>query len=208
MSRLCWALNYDIVGFLVEIGILAVLAWEGSVVGSSDCTEGTLTLNGLRSALEPIIEIESKHFDGLPFDRYVFIIHLFRECAAVAWNTLCSSVNAMDFGMTLQNFIVCCRSWCMNSCTSGTSSVFARLSWDLWTTTPKIIRECYGLWRAQRRTDDHLTPMRLYTRADYLKILSKDHLAPFFVSPDATKLLSKTMVFKTWVKLYLPHDDS
>jgi predicted metalloprotease with PDZ domain len=68
------------------------------------------------------------------------------------------------------------------------------------------------LWLVEGATsyyDDLLTyRCGFYSQADYLKILSKDHLTPFFRIPGRNEASIKDNSFQAWVKLYLPHDDS
>jgi predicted metalloprotease with PDZ domain len=68
------------------------------------------------------------------------------------------------------------------------------------------------LWLVEGATsyyDDLLTyRCGFYTKADYFKVLSKDHLTPFFRIPGRNEASIKDNSWQAWVKLYLPHDDS
>lgn len=207
------ALNYDIVvDSPIEIGNHFVSSFEhqGSVVEVAIAHRGNFNPEWLAERIRTIIETEAKIFGGLPFDRYVFIIHLFPGMRSGGLEHARSSVNAMD-------------SWNDTAKLHRLLSLLVHEFLHVWNV--KRIRplelgpfdyntENYTrmLWLVEGATsyyDDHLTHRcGFYTRADYLKILSKDHLAPFFRQPGRNEATIKDNSFQAWVKLYLPHDDS
>lgn len=207
------ALNYDIVvDSPVEIGNHFVTSFEyqGSVVETAIAYRGNFNPEWLAERIQTLVEREAAIFGGLPFDRYVFIIHLFPGMRGGGLEHARSSVNAMD-------------SW------NDTAKIHRLLSllvheflhvWNIKRIRPLELgpfdynRENYTrmLWLVEGATsyyDDHLTHRcGFYTRADYLKVLSKDHLSPFFRQPGRNEASIKDNSFQAWVKLYLPHDDS
>ncbi|MBL7992765.1 MAG: M61 family metallopeptidase [Candidatus Kapabacteria bacterium] len=207
------ALNYDIVvDSPIEIGNHFVNSFEhqGSVVEVAIAHRGNFNPEWLGERIKTIVETEARIFGGLPFDRYVFIIHLFPGMRGGGLEHARSSVNAMD-------------SW------GDTAKLHRLLSllvheflhvWNVKRIRPRELgpfdynRENYTrmLWLVEGATsyyDDHLTyRCGFYTRADYLRILSKDHLSPFFRQPGRNEATIKDNSFQAWVKLYLPHEDS
>lgn len=207
------ALNYDIVvDSPIEIGNHFVSSFEhqGSVVEVAIAHRGNFNPEWLGERIKTIVETEARIFGGLPFDRYVFIIHLFPGMRGGGLEHARSSVNAMD-------------SW------GDTTKLHRLLSllvheflhvWNVKRIRPRELgpfdynRENYTrmLWLVEGATsyyDDHLTyRCGFYTRADYFRILSKDHLSPFFRQPGRNEATIKDNSFQAWVKLYLPHEDS
>lgn len=207
------ALNYDIVvDSPVEIGNHFVASFElqGSVVEVAIAYKGNFHPEWLTERIKTLVEKEAAIFGGLPFDRYVFIIHLFPGMRGGGLEHARSSVNAMDsWGDTAK----------MHRLLSLLVHEFLHV-WNIKRIRPVELgpfnynQENYTrmLWLVEGATsyyDDHLTHRcGFYTRADYLKILSKDHLSPFFRQPGRNEASIKDNSFQAWVKLYLPHDDS
>jgi predicted metalloprotease with PDZ domain len=207
------ALNYDIlVDSPMEIGnhFTAAFDYNGSRVETAILYRGNFNPAWLHDRIQTIVETEAALFGGLPFDRYVFIIHLLPGMRGGGLEHARSSVNAVDsWGDAAK----------MNRLLSLLVHEFFHV-WNIKRIRPFELgpfdynRENYTrmLWLVEGATsymDDLLTyRCGFYTRADYLRILSQDHLTPFFRTPGRNQASIKDNSFQAWVKLYLPHDDS
>lgn len=212
------ALNYDIiVDSPVEIGnhYVASFDYEGATIEVAIAGRGNYDADWLRDRIKTIIEVEAPIFGGLPFDRYVFIIHLFPGMRGGGLEHARSSVNAMESGSG--------KHWDDTKKLHSLLSLLCHEFFHVWNIKRIRPRELgpfnYNqenftrmLWLVEGATsyyDDLLTyRCGFYTRADYLKILAKDHLTPFFRTPGRNEASIKDNSFQAWVKLYLPHDDS
>jgi predicted metalloprotease with PDZ domain len=213
------ALNYDIiVDSPVELGnhFTASFTYEGehgsSVVETAIVGRGNYSAEWIAEQIETIVRTEATMWGGLPFDRYVFIIHLFPGMRAGGLEHARSSVNAMDSV-----------AW------NDTAKVHSLLSllcheffhvWNIKRIRPRELgpfdynRENLTrmLWLVEGATsyyDDLLTyRCGFYTREEYFKVLSKDHWGRFFRQPGRLQASIKDNSYQAWVKLYLPHDES
>jgi predicted metalloprotease with PDZ domain len=89
------ALNYDIiVDSPVEIGnhYVSSFQYENSIVEVAIAGRGNYDAEWLTDRIKTIVETEAPIFGGLPFDRYVFIIHLY---PGMLWRAVLASTGAM-----------------------------------------------------------------------------------------------------------------
>lgn len=212
------ALNYDIiVDSPVEIGnhYVSSFDYEGSTIEVAIAGRGNYDADWLRDRIKTIIETEAPIFGGLPFDRYVFIIHLFPGMRGGGLEHARSSVNAMESGSA--------NHWADTTKLHRLLSLLCHEFFHVWNIKRIRPRELgpfnYNqenltrmLWLVEGATsyyDDLLTyRCGFYTKTDYFKVLSKDHLTPFFRIPGRNEATIKDNSWQAWVKLYLPHDDS
>jgi predicted metalloprotease with PDZ domain len=220
------ALNYDIlVDSPVEIGNHYTTAFEYSNAdGSTSRIETAIAGRGNYDAdwiarhLETIVRTEAQMWGGLPFDRYVFIIHLFPGMRGGGLEHARSSVNAVESG-----FGTGANSWSDAAKLQNLLSLLCHEFFHVWNVKRIRPRELgpfdYNtenltrmLWLVEGATsyyDDLLTyRCGFYTRDEYFKVISKDHLTRFFRHPGRHEASIKDNSFQAWVKLYLPHDDS
>ncbi|MCS6807280.1 MAG: hypothetical protein RML40_00455 [Bacteroidota bacterium] len=207
------ALNYDIlVDSPIEIGnhFIARFEYQGSLIETAIVYRGNCNPAWLAERMQTIVECEARIFGELPFDRYVCIIHLIPGMRGGGLEHARSSVNAID-------------SWNDTTKLHRLLSLLVHEFFHVW--NGKRIRplelgpfnynkENYTrmLWLVEGATsyyDDFLSyRCGFYTRDEYLTILSRDHLTPFFRQPGRNEASIRDNSFQAWVKLYLPHDDS
>ncbi len=212
------ALNYDIiVDSPVEIGnhYVSSFRYEQSIIEVAIAGRGNYDADWLTDRIKTIVETEAPMFGGLPFDRYVFIIHLFPSMRGGGLEHARSSVNAMESGSG--------KHWSDATKLNRLLSLLCHEFFHVWNI--KRIRPLeYGpfdynqentsrmLWLVEGATsyyDDLLTyRCGFATRAEYLKTIAKDDISAFLRIPGRNEASIKDNSFQAWVKLYLPHDDS
>lgn len=209
------ALNYDIlVDSPVEIGnhFVSKFLYENSVVETAVVGRGNYDADWIARQIETIVTTEAQMWGGLPFDRYVFIIHLFPTMRGGGLEHARCSVNAVESG-----------NWSDTAKLHNLLSLLCHEFFHVWNIKRIRPRELgpfdYNqenltrmLWLVEGATsyyDDMLTyRCGFYTRDEYFKVISKDHLGRFFRTPGRLQASIKDNSYQAWVKLYLPHDES
>lgn len=209
------ALNYDIlIDSPVEIGnhythsfITHDAEIQTAIVGGGNYDPEWITQH-----IQTIVQTEALMWGGLPFDRYVFILHLFPGMRGGGLEHARCSVNAMEDN-----------NWQDISKLQQLLSLLCHEFFHVWNV--KRIRpvelgpfnyntENYTsmLWLVEGATSyyDDLLVYRcgFYTKEEYLKVLSKDHLGKYFRIAGKNRATIKDNSWQAWVKLYLPHDES
>jgi predicted metalloprotease with PDZ domain len=220
------ALNYDIlVDSPVEIGNHFTTKLDyingdssTSIVETAIVGRGNYDANWIAAQIETIVRTEAQMWGGLPFDRYVFIIHLFPGMRGGGLEHARSSVNALESGFGSGT-----NTWTDAAKLQNLLSLLCHEFFHVWNVKRIRPRELgpfdYNaenltqmLWLVEGATsyyDDLLTyRCGFYTREEYFKVISKDHLTRFFRHPGRHEASIKDNSLQAWVKLYLPHDDS
>jgi predicted metalloprotease with PDZ domain len=220
------ALNYDLlVDSPVEIGNHYTASFEyadehgTAIIETAIVGRGNYEAEWITKRIETIVRVEAALWGGLPFDRYVFIIHVFPGTRSGGLEHTRSSVNAMEGSFSATG----AQAWSDTKKIQSLLSLLCHEFFHVWNIKRIRPRELgpfdYNaenlttmLWLVEGATsyyDDLLTyRCGFYTREEYFKVLSKDHLTKFFRQPGRHHASIKDNSIQAWVKLYLPHDDS
>lgn len=208
------ALNYDIlIDSPIEIGDHYVGEYErhGATHEVAITGAGDFDPDWITERTKEIIDNAILLWGGLPYDRYVFILHMLPDQYGGLEHAR-SQVSMFDshsFGdrKRIGKFLALL-----------THEFFH--TWNVKRLRPVELgpfnyhEENYTrmLWLAEGVTSyyDDLLSFRsgFYTRKEYLKILSDDHLNALLDVPGRLAMSIKDSSFLSWVKLYLPTPDS
>lgn len=208
------ALNYDLlVDSPIEIGNHEVHEFtvrgaqhEVAIAGYGDFDGAWLT-----EKLEHIVATEADFWDGLPYDRYVFILQLYPGMRGGLEHTR-SSVNMWD------SFLAGSKKDQEQLLSLLCHEFFH--TWNVKRIRPielgpfDYTQENYTsmLWLAEGVTsyyDDLLTyRCGFYTQERYLEVLSENHLQALLKTPGRMHMSIKDSSFLAWTKLYLATADS
>jgi predicted metalloprotease with PDZ domain len=208
------ALNYDIlIDSPLEIGnhYVQYFSCDTATIEVAIAGRGNYNPEWITEQLKIIVAKESAMFGGLPFDRYVFILHLFPNMRTGGLEHARSSVNAAE-PHALADQTKCWR------LLSLLVHEFFHV-WNIKRIRPKELgpfdytQENYTsmLWLVEGATsyyDDLLTyRCGFYTREEYLSILAKDHLTALLHTPGRYYTSLAHSSYLAWVKLYFPTED-
>ncbi|MBW4563229.1 MAG: M61 family metallopeptidase [Mojavia pulchra JT2-VF2] len=166
--------------------------------------EGNFQPHEIISDIEKIIQVEAQLFDGLPYERYVFLLHLFNQAYGGLEHKNCCSLIYQRFGFRAQDkydrFI------------QLVAHEFFHL-WNVKRIRPKALevfdydQENYtpSLWFCEGTTSyyDLLIPLRagIYDAKSYLNHLSKE-ITRFLTTPGRKVQPLSESSFDAWIKLY------
>ena len=190
----------------VEVGIHQVYDFE--VLGKPHqyvvWGEGNLKAKKLIKDTQKIIEVEAKIFDGLPYDKYLFLLHLSGSGFGGLEHKDCCTLNYPRLGFRDRDKY--------NRFMQLVAHEFFHL-WNVKRIRPKALeifdyeRESYttSLWFCEGTTSyyDILIPLRagIYNRKQFLKNLSKD-LNRYLTTPGRNVQPLNESSFDAWIKLY------
>jgi predicted metalloprotease with PDZ domain len=168
--------------------------------------EGNLQVQRLIADIEKIIAVEADIFGGLPYDRYIFLLHLFAQAYGGLEHKNCCSLIYQRFGFRSQDkyerFI------------QLVAHEFFHL-WNVKRIRPKGLevfdydQENYtpSLWFCEGTTSyyDLLIPLRagIYDAKSYLNHLGKE-ISRFLTTPGRKVQPLSESSFDAWIKLYRP----
>lgn len=172
--------------------------------------QGNFQVQPLISDIQKIVQIEAEMFGGLPYDRYVFLLHLFAQAYGGLEHKNCCSLIYQRFGFRAQDkyerFI----------------QLLAHEFFHLWNVKrirPKALevfnydQESYtpSLWFCEGTTSyyDLLIPLRagIYDAKCYLNYWSKE-ITRFLTTPGRKVQSLAESSFDAWIKLYRPDANS
>ena len=190
----------------VEVGIHQIYDFE--VLGKPHqyvvWGEGNLKAKKLIKDTQKIIEVEAKIFDGLPYDKYLFLLHLSGSGFGGLEHKDCCTLNYPRLGFRDRDKY--------NRFMQLVAHEFFHL-WNVKRIRPKALeifdyeRESYttSLWFCEGTTSyyDILIPLRagIYNRKQFLKNLSKD-LNRYLTTPGRNVQPLSESSFDAWIKLY------
>jgi predicted metalloprotease with PDZ domain len=207
------ALNYDILADSpVEIGSHVVRAF--TVLGVRHelalCGNHSLDADWLVQQLATIVETEAKLFQGIPYDRYVFIIWVYPGIGGGLEHAR-SSVNAVD-PLTMLD-----KAKALDLLSLLCHEYFHL--WNIKRIRPDILgpfdytREAVTpmLWLAEGLTsyyDDLLTyRCGFTTEREYLDVLGRDHFGRLMRVPGRFRMSVRDSSALAWLKLYMQSPD-
>lgn len=171
---------------------------------------GNYQVQEIISDIQKIIEVEAQMFGGLPYDRYVFLLHLLNQAYGGLEHKNCCSLIYQRFGFRTQEkydrFI------------QLVAHEFFHL-WNVKRIRPKALevfdydQENYtpSLWFCEGTTSyyDLLIPLwaGLYDVKSYLNHLSKE-ITRFLTTPGRKVQPLSESSFDAWIKLYRPDANS
>lgn len=208
------ALNYDILADSpVEIGnhFTAHFMAAGAQHEVAIAGHGNFDPNWLVERIKTIVATEAGLFNGLPYDRYVFILQLYPNMRGGLEHAR-SSVNMWDANLAadkekaVQFLSLLCHeffhTWNVKRIRPVELGPFNY-------TTENYTRM---LWLAEGLTsyyDDLLTyRCGFTTREEYLKLLATEHIGKLEEVPGRLAMSVKDSSYLAWTKLYLPTPDS
>ncbi|MEA5568037.1 M61 family metallopeptidase [Anabaena sp. UHCC 0399] len=172
--------------------------------------QGNFQVQPLISDIQKIIQVEAQMFGGLPYDRYIFLLHLFAQAYGGLEHKNCCSLIYQRFGFRTQDkyerFI----------------QLLAHEFFHLWNVKrirPKALevfnydQESYtpSLWFCEGTTSyyDLLIPLRagIYDAKSYLNYWSKE-ITRFLTTPGRKVQSLAESSFDAWIKLYRPDANS
>ncbi|MEO1146189.1 MAG: M61 family metallopeptidase [Cyanobacteria bacterium J06638_22] len=166
--------------------------------------QGNYNINTLIADTQKIIEVESAIFDGLPYDRYQFLLHLSNQGYGGLEHKNSCTLNYSRFTFrSVEKY---------NNFMQLVAHEFFHL-WNIKRIRPKALeafdydQENYtpSLWFAEGVTSyyDLLIPMRagIYNARTFLKELSKE-LTRFLTTPGRRVQPLSESSFDAWIKLY------
>jgi predicted metalloprotease with PDZ domain len=172
--------------------------------------EGNLQVQRLIADIEKIIGVEADIFGGLPYERYIFLLHLFAQAYGGLEHKNCCSLIYQRFGFRSQDkyerFI------------QLVAHEFFHL-WNVKRIRPKGLevfdydQENYtpSLWFCEGTTSyyDLLIPLRagIYDAKSYLNHLGKE-ISRFLTTPGRKVQPLSDSSFDAWIKLYRPDANS
>lgn len=208
------ALNYDIlVDSPIEIGNHRVVTFDrkGAKHELAVVSNQSIDIDWLARQVERIVDVEADMFGGVPYDRYVFILHVFPGASGGLEHAR-SSVNAADPAALLDK--------------ARAKDLLALLCheyfhlWNVKRIRPLELgpfdytREQYTtmLWLVEGLTSyyDDLIAFRcgFHTEAEYLGVLSNEHVTRLMRVPGRNAMSVRDSSYLAWVKLYMQSPDA
>ncbi len=172
--------------------------------------EGNLQLQPAIADIKKVIEVEAQMFGGLPYERYIFLLHLFAQAYGGLEHKNCCSLIYQRFGFRSQEKY--------ERFVQLVAHEFFHL-WNVKRIRPKGLevfdyeQENYthSLWFCEGTTSyyDLLIPLRagIYDAKSYLSHLSKE-ISRFLTTPGRKVQPLAESSFDTWIKLYRPDANS
>jgi predicted metalloprotease with PDZ domain len=207
------AANFDeLVDSPFEIGTHAVYDFEvlGKPHQFAIWGQGNYDINKLLTHTQRIIEVEADLFGGLPYDRYLFLLHLASQANGGLEHKFCCSLNYRRFGFremeAYYRFMTL------------VAHEFFHL-WNVKRIRPKALetfdydQENYteSLWFSEGTTSfyDRVIPLRagIYDVKHYLKKLGES-ITQLQTTPGRTLQPVSESSFDAWIKLYRPDANS
>jgi len=208
------ALNYDIlVDSPLEIGNHRVATFErkGAKHEVAVVSNQNVEVEWLARQIERIVDVVADMFGGVPYDRYVFIVHVFPGASGGLEHAR-SSVNACDPVALLDK--------------ARAKDLLALLCheffhlWNVKRIRPVELgpfdytKEQYTtmLWLVEGFTSyyDDLISFRcgFLTESEYLGVLSSEHLARLMRVPGRNAMSVRDSSYLAWLKLYMQSPDA
>ncbi|WP_427158100.1 M61 family metallopeptidase [Aliinostoc sp. HNIBRCY26] len=172
--------------------------------------QGNFQVQPLISDIQKIVQVEAQMFGGLPYDRYLFLVHLFAQAYGGLEHKNCCSLIYQRFGFRTQDkyerFI------------QLVAHEFFHL-WNVKRIRPKALevfnydQESYtpSLWFCEGTTSyyDLIIPLRagIYEVKTYLNYWSKE-ISRFLTTPGRKVQSLAESSFDAWIKLYRPDANS
>lgn len=172
--------------------------------------QGNFQVQPLISDIQKIVQVEAQMFGGLPYDRYLFLVHLFAQAYGGLEHKNCCSLIYQRFGFRTQDkyerFI------------QLVAHEFFHL-WNVKRIRPKALevfnydQESYtpSLWFCEGTTSyyDLIIPLRagIYEVKTYLNYWSKE-ISRFLTTPGRKVQSLTESSFDAWIKLYRPDANS
>lgn len=172
--------------------------------------QGNFQVQRLINDIQKVVQVEAQMFGGLPYDRYIFLIHLFAQAYGGLEHKNCCSLIYQRFGFRTQDkyerFI----------------QLLAHEFFHLWNVKrirPKALevfnydQESYtpSLWFCEGTTSyyDLLIPLRagIYEAKTYFNYWSKE-ISRFLTTPGRKVQSLTESSFDAWIKLYRPDANS
>lgn len=207
------AINYDVlVDSPIEVGNHTSLKFEsqGAMHEVAVYSTQPVDVEWLVKQVQRIVEVESQIFNGVPYDRYVFLVHVYPGGAGGLEHAR-GSVNAVDPKSFLDK--------------GSVSKLLSLLcheyfhTWNIKRIRPIELgpfdyqREVYTpmLWLAEGLTSyyDDLLHYRcgFATETEYLATLAKEHILKLMHVPGRHRLSIRDSSYLAWVKLYQASND-
>lgn len=172
--------------------------------------EGNLPSERVIADIKKIIQVEAQMFGGLPYDRYIFLLHLFAQAYGGLEHKNCCSLIYQRLGFRNQENY--------ERFVQLVAHEFFHL-WNVKRIRPKGLevfdyeQENYttSLWFCEGTTSyyDLLIPLRagIYNAKSYLNHLSKE-ITRFLTTPGRKVQTLAESSFDAWIKLYRPDANS
>ncbi|OUL31142.1 peptidase M61 [Nostoc sp. T09] len=172
--------------------------------------QGNIQPKRVISDIEKVIQVEAKLFDGLPYERYLFLLHLFHQAYGGLEHKNSCSLIYQRFGFNAQDKY--------ERFMQLVAHEFFHL-WNVKRIRPKALevfdydQENYtpSLWFCEGTTSyyDLLIPLRagIYDAKTYLNNLSKE-ITRFLTTPGRKVQPLSESSFDAWIKLYRPDANS
>ncbi|MCU0329506.1 MAG: PDZ domain-containing protein [Candidatus Kapabacteria bacterium] len=213
-GRTFGALNYDVLADSpIEIGSHTVRMFN--VLGVRHelalCGNHQVDADWLVAQLVTIVETEARLFEGIPYDRYVFIVWVYPGIGGGLEHGR-SSVNAVDPSTLLDKAktldllsLLCHEYFHLWNIKRIRPDVLGPFDYTKETLTPM-------LWLAEGLTsyyDDLLTyRCGFSTEREYLDILGKDHITRLMRVPGRFRMSVRDSSSLAWLKLYMQSPDA
>lgn len=208
-----WAADYDtLVDSPFEIGTHSVYDFEvlGKPHQFAIWGEGNFAIARILEDTRKLIETEAALFGGLPYDRYLFLLHLSPRNNGGLEHKFACSLNYSRFGFRAEapyhRFItlVAHEFFHLWNVKRIRPQALARFDYDRENYTP-------SLWFCEGTTSyyDQIIPLRagIYDARNYLKLLSEDMTRLQTTPGRRVQPLSESS-FDAWIKLYRPDANS
>ncbi|KZL51394.1 peptidase M61 [Nodularia spumigena CENA596] len=172
--------------------------------------EGNLQSQQAIADIQKVIQVEAQMFGGLPYERYIFLLHLFAQAYGGLEHKNCCSLIYQRFGFRSQEKY--------ERFVQLVAHEFFHL-WNVKRIRPKGLevfdyeQENYthSLWFCEGTTSyyDLLIPLRagIYDAKSYLSHLSKE-ITRFLTTPGRKVQPLAESSFDAWIKLYRPDANS
>lgn len=172
--------------------------------------EGNADAQRIIPDIQKIVQIEAQMFEGLPYDRYVFLLHLASQGAGGLEHKNCCTLNYSRLGFRAKDKY--------NQFMELVAHEFFHL-WNVKRIRPKALEvfdyenENYtpSLWFSEGTTSyyDLLIPLRagIYDTKTFLANLGKE-LTRFLTTPGRLVQPVSESSFDAWIKLYRPDANS
>ncbi|WP_414544697.1 M61 family metallopeptidase [Nostoc sp. CCY0012] len=172
--------------------------------------QGNLQAQRIIADIQKVIQVEAQMFGGLPYERYIFLLHLFAQAYGGLEHKNCCSLIYQRFGFRSQDKY--------ERFVQLVAHEFFHL-WNVKRIRPKGLevfdyeQENYtpSLWFCEGTTSyyDLLIPLRagIYDAKSYLNHLSKE-ITRFLTTPGRKVQPLSESSFDAWIKLYRPDTNS
>lgn len=172
--------------------------------------QGNLQSQQIIADIQKIVQVEAQMFGGLPYERYIFLLHLFAQAYGGLEHKNCCSLIYQRFGFRSQEKY--------ERFLQLVAHEFFHL-WNVKRIRPKGLevfdyeQENYtpSLWFCEGTTSyyDLLIPLRagIYDAKSYLNHLSKE-ISRFLTTPGRKVQPLSESSFDAWIKLYRPDTNS